>query len=254
MFIHNLNPTLLEIGPLEIRYYGIVYALGFLLVYYMLYKKREELKIKREQVDNLILALLIGLLVGARIFHFVFSDPLVFLKNPLELFMIWNGGMSFFGAFTGCFIASVWYLNKIKLDWKKFADVIVIGVTVALIFGRIANFINGELVGTISSLPWCVVFSGFDTLCRHPYQIYASLSHVLLLGILLFFSKFKKKGLVFTSFLIGYSILRFITDFVREDLRFIGLTVWQYVSLVVVLIGLIWLVKEKVYKKKEKEE
>ena len=255
MYINNLNPTLLELGPLEIRYYGIVYALGFLIVYYILYKKRDFLKIKKEQIDNLMLSLLIGLLVGARIFHFLFSEPLIFFKNPLELFMIWHGGMSFFGAFFGCFIAAFWYLNRIKLDWKKFGDIIVIGVTIALILGRIANFINGELVGIPSNVPWCVVFPMYDYVCRHPYQIYASLSHVLLLGVLLFVNRLKQKkdGLIFGVFIIGYSVLRFLTDFFREDLRFLGLTVWQYLSLVVVLIGIVWLIKEKVYKNKEKK-
>jgi len=251
MYIHNINPTLFQLGPLEIRFYGIVYALGFLIVYYMLYKKRKDLGIKKQQIDNLILALLIGLLVGARLFHFIFAEPLTLLKNPLELFMLWHGGMSFFGALLGCFISVIYYSRKIKLDWKKFADIIVIGATIALILGRIANFINGELVGIPSNLPWCVIFPMYDYVCRHPYQIYASLSHILLLGILLFCYKLKKKqGFIFSIFLIGYSLLRFITDFFREDLRFLGLTSWQYISIIVLAIGLYMLLKLKLYKEK----
>jgi phosphatidylglycerol---prolipoprotein diacylglyceryl transferase len=262
MYIHNLNPTLFELGPLEIRYYGIVYALGFLLVYYLIYKKKESLEIKGEQIDNLMLSLLIGLLVGARIFHFLFSEPYIFLKKPLELFMIQNGGMSFFGALVGCFLASFWYLKRIKLDWKKFADIIVVATTIALIFGRIANFINGELIGVVSNLnlPWLVNFNNeIDEIgklvFRHPYQIYASISHLFLLGLLLFVNKIKnrKNGIVFAVFVVGYSILRFLTDFLREEnIRFIGLTVWQYVSTVVFVIGVIWMIKEKVYKVNKK--
>ena len=97
MFVNNINPDLFHIGPFSVRFYGIVYALGFLLVYWLIYRKRESLGIKREQVDNLILTLLIGLLVGARVFHFLFSDPLIFIKHPLEIFKIWNGGFVFFG-------------------------------------------------------------------------------------------------------------------------------------------------------------
>lgn len=257
MFVNSLNPTLLKIGIFEIRWYGLVYVLGFILVYLFIYKKKDELKIKKEQIDNLIIALFIGLLVGARLFHFLFSEPSVFIKNPVEILMIWHGGMSFFGAFLGIFAAAVWYLKSIKLDWKKFADIIVIATAIALIFGRIANFINGELVGTPSNLPWCVVFPGTDYLCRHPYQIYASLSHVLLLGILIFANFIKntrklKDGFVFLLFLIGYSVLRLITDFFREDIKYFGLSVWQYMSILAALIGIFYFFKSKIYKPAKK--
>jgi phosphatidylglycerol:prolipoprotein diacylglycerol transferase len=255
MFINNIDPTLFKLGIFEIRLYGIVYVLGFLLVYYFLHKKKDELGIKKEQIDNLIIALFIGLLIGARIFHFLFSEPSFFIKNPLELFRIWHGGMSFFGALIGCFIASVGYLNRIKLDWKKFADLIVIAATIALIFGRIANYMNSELVGTVSNLPWCVVFTAVDDLCRHPYQIYASLSHALLLVILLVVNKIKnrKDGAVFAAFIIGYSILRFITDFFRdESFRLFGLSSWQYICVTTFVVGLVLLIKQKAYKPSRK--
>ena len=116
MFIHNINPTLLRIGFLEVRLYGIIYALGFLGLYFYLNKKKDKLKIEKNQIDNLILHLLIGLLVGARIFHFLFSEPSIFIKKPLELFMLWQGGMSFFGALLGCFIALIYYTKKINKD------------------------------------------------------------------------------------------------------------------------------------------
>ena len=243
MYVHNIDPTLFSIGFLEIRFYGIVYALGFLLVYWLIFRRRKELGIDRNQIDNLMIFLFIGLLVGARIFHFLFSEPFIFFQSPLELFKLWHGGMSFFGALVGIFIACVYYLKKLKLDWRKFADVIVIGVTIALVFGRIANFINGELVGTASNLPWCVIFSQIDYVCRHPYQIYASISHALLFGVLMLAERVKerKDGFVFFVFLVGYSLLRFITDFWRMDVSFFGLTVWQYVCLVVIVISIyIW--------------
>ncbi len=253
MFIHNIDPTLIRLGALEIRFYGIVYALGFLLVYLFIYKKRKELEIKKEQIENLLLFLIIGLFLGARIFHFLFSDPSIFIRDPLELFKVWNGGMAFFGALIGSFIATYFYLKKIKLDWKKFADIIIIAAAIALILGRIANFINGEIIGTPSNLPWCVIFTGIDNICRHPYQIYASLSHALLLGILLFVNKLKsnkklKQGIVFLTFLIGYSLFRFATDFVRQESRFFGLTGWQYASLITAAFGLFLFIKQKFYK------
>jgi len=254
MFINTLNPTLLKLGIFEIRWYGLVYVLGFIIVYWMLYRKRKELKITVQQIDNLIIAIFIGLLVGARIFNFLFEEPSIFIRDPLEILKIWHGGMSFFGALFGMFIASFYYIKKIKLDWKKFADIIVIAGTIALIFGRIANFINGELVGIPSNLPWCVIFPYIDNICRHPYQIYASISHIILLGFLLFVNKIKdrKDGAVFFTFVIGYPILRFLTDFFREDPRFFGLTVWQYLSVFTFFIGCWFASKHKIYNITEK--
>lgn len=248
MFVNTLNPTLLKIGFLQIRYYGLVYALGFLLVYYFLRKKREELKASEDQIANLVIVLAIGLLAGARIFHFLFSEPTIFIRDPIELFRIWHGGMSFFGALLGCFLANFLYLRKQGLSVMQFADIIVIPATIALVLGRIANFINGEIVGTATNLPWCVVFPNIDNICRHPYQLYAAISHLVLLGILLWVAKVKlqkklKQGIVFYSFLVGYSLLRIITDFVRADTGFLGLTVWQYVSIVVLVIGAVGLRK-----------
>ena len=174
----------------------------------------KQINYNSRKLDNTkiwLLFLFLGLLLGARFFHFLFSDPMVFIRNPLSIFMIWQGGMSFFGALVGCFIAAYYYLKKIKLNWKKFADVIVIAATIALIFGRIANFINGELIGTPSNVSWCVIFPKIDYVCRHPYQIYASFSHVVLLGVLLFVNKIKnskklRNGLIFITFVIGYSV------------------------------------------------
>ncbi|MCK4521459.1 MAG: prolipoprotein diacylglyceryl transferase [Nanoarchaeota archaeon] len=244
MFINNINPVLLKIGFLEIRYYGIVYVLGFILLYITLIKKRKKLKIKREQIDSLLLWLIIGLIIGARFFHLIFSDPLMFLKNPLELFMLWHGGMSFFGGLLGGFIALYLYIKKTMLEWKRFADISVIVGIFALALGRIANYINSEIVGTPSNLNWCVVFQKVDNICRHPYQLYASLSHFILFGILLFtWKKTKKPGIVFANFLIGYGLFRFITDFFRQDLTYFGLSIWQYMSLVLIIIGIVFLRK-----------
>jgi phosphatidylglycerol---prolipoprotein diacylglyceryl transferase len=250
MFIHNINPTLLKLGFLEIRFYGIVYLLGFLLVYLALYKNKNKLKIEKEQIENLLLLGLIGMLVGARIFYFLFDNFYLLITKPFEILMVWHGGMSFFGALLGIFLSFYFYLKKINIDWKKVADVVVIPITIALILGRIANFINGELIGTASTLPWCTIFSKIDYICRHPYQIYASLSHLLLLFILIPINKIKerKDNLLFLTFLLGYSILRFLTDFFRQDQRFLFLTSWQYLSIVLAIISIYLLLKQRINK------
>ena len=241
MFIHTIDPTLFKIGFLEIRFYGIVYVLGFLLSYYILNKNREKLKLSREQVDNLSFYFLIGLIIGARIFHFLFNDVSIFYRDPLELFKIWHGGMSFYGGFLGALIASYLYIKNKLID---FADLIVIPISFALILARFANFLNSEIVGTVTNLPWCVVFTAYDQLCRHPYQLYGVISLSLLFAALLIIRKKKvKKGILFLSFIAGYSLLRIITDFFREDLRFLGLTPWQYVSILILVIVLAILIK-----------
>ncbi|MCF7861285.1 prolipoprotein diacylglyceryl transferase [Candidatus Woesearchaeota archaeon] len=236
MIINNINPTILSLGPLEIRWYGLVYIFGFLLSYYFLLKNKDNVKMTKDEILDMLFYIFIGMLVGARIFHFVFSSPIVLLSNPLELFMIWHGGMSFFGGLVGIVVSTIYYTKKYGKDWWKLADYVVMPAALALGIGRIANYVNSELLGTVSNVPWCVVFERVSSLCRHPYQIYASLSHFLLLAVLYLISTRKhKKGDVFFLFVIGYSILRFLVDFFRDDPRFWYLTIWQYISIVTII-------------------
>lgn len=232
MFVHAIDPSLLNIFGLEIRFYGIVYVFGFLLGYYILNKERKKLKLNKKQADNFAFYCLIGLLIGARILHFLIDDIGIFVKDPLELLKIWHGGMSFYGGFFGVLAASYLYLKK---RFVEFGNIIAIPVSFALILGRIANFINGEIIGTISNVSWCVVYSFVDNVCRHPYQIYAAISHTLLFSSLLIIRKYKEKKL-FLSFVIGYAALRIITDFFREDTRILGLTIWQIISIIILII------------------
>lgn len=242
MYINNLSPVLFRIWFLEIRYYGLVYLFGFLLTFLYLRKNKEELNLKDDDIYDLVFYLFLGVIIGARTFHFLFSEPNIILNDPLEFFRIWNGGMSFFGSLTGVLISALIYCKKKNISFFKLGDVLVFPATIALIFGRIANFINGELVGTITNLSWCVVFKGFSG-CRHPYQIYASLSHFVLLLTLFKIKKIKenkklKDGILIISFIIFYSLFRIITDFFREEPRFFGITIWQVISLLFLIFGL----------------
>ena len=235
MFVSNLNPILFSIGNLEIHYYGLVYVLGFLFTYSILKKNKIKLELNDKQIDDLMLYLTIGMMVGARIFHFLFTEPqLVF---SLELFKVWHGGMSFYGGLIGGLISTRLYLKKIHKDFLKIVDNLAIPITFSLMLGRIANFVNNELIGRVSDLPFCVIFEKIDNLCRHPYQIYSAISHLILLFILIFIKE-KKTGSKFFIFLIGYSLLRFITDFFREDILYFGLNVWQYVSIIVFITSI----------------
>lgn len=243
MIVHNLDPILFKIGFLEIRYYGLVYLLGFLFVLFTLRKNKEKLKLKEDDVYNLIFYLFLGIIIGARIFHFVFSEPRIFISDPLELFRIWRGGMSFFGSLLGVILVSYIYCRKKNVSFYQLGDLIVIPATLFLILGRIANFINGEIVGTITNVPWCVIFKYFEG-CRHPYQLYAAFSHFILLISLLVIKKIKDKkklkdGILFIFFIGFYCFLRFLVDFFRDEPRFLGITIWQFMSLIIILFSLI---------------
>lgn len=234
MFVNNLNPVLFNLGNLEIRYYGLVYVLGFILTYFILKRNKIKLELNDKQVGDLMSYLTLGMIFGARIFHFLFTDlSLIF---SFEFFKVWNGGMSFYGGLIGGLTGIWFYLKKIHKNFLKIVDCLAIPLTSSLILGRIANFINSELIGKVSDLPFCVIFEKVDNLCRHPYQIYSAISHLILLFILIFI---KNRGLYskFFTFLIGYSLLRFITDFLREDVLFFGLNVWQYFSIVVFIVS-----------------
>lgn len=237
MFAANFNPVFLQLGPVQIRYYGIVYVLGFLLMYAVLKRNRKKLKMSVQAIDDLIVFLIIGLIAGARLLFFLFEDPSMLYQDPLELFRIWKGGMSFFGGFLGSIIGVSFALKKHKLKFYPIADILVIAASLILVFGRLANFINMELVGRVTDVSWCFTFPGYEG-CRHPYQLYAALSHLILFGILLYmYRREHKDGSVFWMFVLLYGLFRFITDFFRADPVYFGLTVWQYVSIAAAAVG-----------------
>lgn len=251
-----IDPVIANIGPLQIRYYGLVYAFGFLAVYLFLRYKKEDIKLKPEEIDSLMIYMVAGMMIGARTLHFIVNDPAIFFKDPLEFFRIWHGGMAFFGALLGAVGGSWLFLKNKKTDILIIFDMVVIPVSFALTLGRIANFLNGELVGTVTSVPWCVNFAGHLG-CRHPYQLYAAFSHLLLFGITYTVLKWQYReklgnGIVFASFLIGYGYLRFLTDFWRENPRFLDLTGWQYLSLITAISGayMFYIIKKKGRKEK----
>ncbi len=246
MFKNTIDPVLLELGPFEIRYYGIVYALGFVLVYLFLKHFISKGKLKNmsvKKLDDLILYILLGTVIGARFFNFVFYHPSVFWTNPLEVLKIWNGGLSFHGGLIGVVFATWLFSKKHKVKFISLFDAIAIPASLGLAFGRLANFTNHELYGPITSVPWCVEFLSAAG-CRHPYQIYASLSHFIMFGLVLYiYGKQKKEGTAFWSFIFTYGFFRFVTDFWRVEWRYLGISVGQYLSLIMVIIAGIILIK-----------
>ncbi len=242
-FTLNLDPVLFSFGPLEIRYYGLVYVLGFLLAYFVLMHYSRKLRISKDDVENYLVWLIIGVILGSRLFHVLFWQPSYFLNHPWEIFMIWKGGMAFHGGLIAVVVVSYLFAKKKKVHLAKLADILTIPAVLVLALGRIANFINGELWGTVTNVPWCVNFKGAEG-CRHPTQIYGALKRFFIFGMLLFLNRKKyKDGFLFWVFVGLMGLGRFFINFVRVDGRFLGLSVGQCFSLLMVFVAVYVLMK-----------
>lgn len=249
MFYNNVDPALLKLGPLEIRYYGIIYALGFIIAYFFIsyLSKERKLKLTKDDIWDFLFYLIIGTVIGARLFEIIIYNPIYYFKNPLEMLALWHGGLSFHGGLLGAIIAVFLFCRKKKIEFYDLADICVIPLAFALFLGRIGNFLNGELVGRITNLPWCVKFKNYGG-CRHPSQLYESLKNLFIFSALwLLKNKKLKKGILFWSFILMYSSLRFFVEFFRapdEQIGFIlGLTMGQWLSIIMFVIGLYFFVR-----------
>ena len=241
MFEHNINPVLLDLGFLEIRYYGLVYVLGFLFALFWLLKFKDRMGFSKEEVYDLVFYLIVGGVVGSRVFHILFWEPGFYFANPMEILKFWKGGMAFHGGVVGGLIGGWLYWLKRKFNFWKVADLLTIPMAIVFAFGRIANFINAELVGSFSNAPWCVDFGDG---CRHPVQLYSALKRFLVAGLLFFVSKKKHKdGFLFFLMITLFGLGRFFIDFVRVDELYFGLSMGQWTSALMFLVGLIVLIK-----------
>lgn len=229
MFYSQINPVLAQLGSFEIRFYGVVYALSFILLYFfILYlAKQRKLRLSKEKVSDLVIYIIIGLVVFARIFYVVFYNLQYYLKYPLEILMPWHGGMSFHGGLAGAVLAVLLFCRKNKIGFYDLADIISIPAAAFLMLGRIANFLNGELYGRITSVPWAVKFPGTEGF-RHPSQIYESFKNLFIFSVL-WFIKDKKlpKGFIFWTFVALSGFLRFFVEFFRMPDSQLGFIFWN---------------------------
>lgn len=254
MITVDFNPIFLKIGPLALRYYGLVYAFAFLAVYFLLnhLRKKEHLKLSKEQIESLLLYLILGVVIGGRLGFFIFYYPQGLL-NPLLILSVWTGGMSFHGALLGVVTAIFLFAKKNKIRFIDISDNIVLPTSLALVFGRLANFINMELWGTQTDVPWCVVFSNDPLgLCRHPSQLYEAIYSLALFFIILYIIKAiknqpEKKGLPTIVFVGLYGFFRLITNFFRDDtdshLYVLGLSMGQILSIGMIIVSLFFAYK-----------
>lgn len=243
----NIDPVIVKIGPLSLRWYGLMYVVGFissyLLMIYQLNKKK--IKISRAEVDDLFFYLILGLIVGARLGYVLFYNLGFYLEHPSEALILWHGGMSFHGGLLGAFIAGSIVIKKRKLDFFATADLIMPTCPIGLGFGRIGNFINGELFGKPSDVPWAMIFPQGGPLPRHPSQLYeAFLEGLVLFGVLWAYKDIKKRdGDVLALFLILYGCFRIFCEIFREPDVQVGylfgiLSMGQILSILMIIIGL----------------
>ena len=246
MIINNFDPVAFEIFSFEIRWYSLSYIFG--IIFGWIYAKKFLIKDEniKKSFDDLVTYIIIGIIIGGRLGYVIFYNPIYYLNNLIEIFMIWKGGMSFHGGLIGVLIATYLFTKKNNTDPFTYLDIISMSAPIGIFLGRISNFINSELYGKETSLAWSVKFINVDNLNRHPSQIYEAFFEGIVLFLLLniFFKKFLfKRGLISSLFLIYYSIFRFFVEFTREPDSQLGylifnLTMGQIISIIFLITGL----------------
>ena len=256
----HINPIALQIGPFAVHWYGITYLAAFALFMWLGTRRLRHAPYvsitgpgawSRKDVEDILFLGVLGVVLGGRLGYCIFYKPLYYLANPLEIFAVWQGGMSFHGGMLGVVASMVWFAHSRKRPFWQVADFVAPCVPTGLAAGRVGNFINGELPGRLSSpdLPWGMVFRGAGDLPRHPSQVYQFLLEGLLLFVLLWLYARKPRhtGQVAAAFLFGYGVFRFIAEFFREPDAHLGLLAlgmsmgqWLCVPMIVAGAGLWW--------------
>ena len=247
MFINNFDPIAFQIMSFEIRWYSLAYILGIVVGWILCKKifiKNSDIS---EKFDDYITYLIIGIILGGRVGYILFYNFSYYLDNIFDIFKIWQGGMSFHGGLLGVIASSYIFAKKNNQNPFFYLDQVSLVAPIGIFFGRLANFINSELYGTVTDMPWSVIFVEVDNLSRHPSQLYeAILEGIILFLILIYFMNkgyLKKPGLISGLFLIFYSLFRFFVEFFRvpdEQIGylFLNLTMGQIISLVFASIGI----------------
>jgi phosphatidylglycerol:prolipoprotein diacylglycerol transferase len=250
MFTHpQLDPIAIHLGPIGIHWYGLMYLLGF-MAFLTLGKWRAAHQTWRgwsvEMVDDALFFGALGVILGGRLGYVVFYQASYFIEHPLEIFYVWQGGMSFHGGFLGVLVAMVFFGRKYQKSWLSIMDFIAPLVPIGLGAGRMGNFINGELWGRATNANWGMIFPRVDNTPRHPSQLYEfGLEGVLLFLILwIYSSKPRETGTVSALFLIGYGSFRFLAEFTRQPdanlgILSLGMSMGQWLSLPMILVGLV---------------
>lgn len=249
MFIHpQFDPVALAIGPLSIHWYGLMYLLGFMLFILLgryRIKQIPQAAFTNTMLDDALFYGVLGVILGGRLGHVLFYQFGYYLQHPLEIFAVWQGGMSFHGGFIGVIIAMILLAHKHKLQWLTVTDFIAPLVPLGLGAGRIGNFINGELWGRPTDVAWGMIFPHVDNVPRHPSQLYEFALEGIALFILIWIysSKPRPLGAVSGVFMIGYGTFRSCAEFFREPddgfmgVLTLGISMGQWLSLPMIIAG-----------------
>ncbi|MDD2892376.1 MAG: prolipoprotein diacylglyceryl transferase [Halothiobacillaceae bacterium] len=247
----HIDPVALQLGPLKVHWYGLMYMIGFALVWFLGSLRAEAKGFKKEEPGDILFYGALGVILGGRIGYVLFYKFQSFLADPLMLARVWEGGMSFHGGLIGVILAMAWYAHKTQRNFFTVADFIAPLVPPALLAGRIGNFINGELWGRPTDLPWGMVFPHVDQLARHPSMLYeALLEGVVMFALLWWFSSKPRPRMAISGmFLLLYGLFRFLVEQVREPDAHLGfiaanwLSMGMLLSLPMIIIGIafIWM-------------
>jgi len=247
MFINNFDPVAFEIFSLEIRWYSLSYIIGLVFGWYFAKNKLIKDSTQKEYFDDYITYLIISIILGGRLGYVIIYDPIYFISNPVEIIKIWQGGMSFHGALIGIIIGTYFFCKNKHQNIFSYLDVVAVCSPIGIFLGRISNFINSELYGIETNVPWSVKFIKIDDLNRHPSQIYEAIFEGVVLFIILnmLFNRLRKSpGIISGYFLILYSFFRFVIEFFREPDQqlgylFFNLSMGQIISCIALNCGLI---------------
>ena len=239
MMVHNFDPVLIDLGIIKIHWYSLAYVFGILIGWWygrLIITKKihgSDQEIYLKNFDDLISYIIIGVIVGGRLGYVIFYNLTFFLNKPIEIFKLWEGGMSFHGGLIGVILSTYIFSKVKKLNYKIYFDIICCAAPIGIFLGRIANFINSELYGTPTDKPWGVIFPEIDNLSRHPSQLYEAFLEGIVLFVLINFLFLKKNfnyGLISFLFLIFYGIFRIVSEFYREPDKHIGY-IFDFISL-----------------------
>lgn len=246
----QIDPVALQIGPFAVHWYGLMYLLAFAMAWLLGRRliARGVTRLSPRDHEDLLFYAILGVIVGGRLGYVLFYKPAYYLANPLQIPAVWQGGMAFHGGLIGVLVVLAWFARRRGFRLLEIGDFVAPLVPLGLAFGRLGNFINGELWGRVTTAPWAMVFPGSDGLPRHPSQLYQfALEGLLLFCIVWWFARQPRRlGRVSAVFLLGYGTLRFLAEFTREPDSFLGLlagglSMGQWLSLPMILAGImVW--------------
>ena len=242
-FVDAIDPVIIHLGPLALRWYGMAYVAGFVAGYGLItwLGRREGLLARDFDYGRLVSWIACGVIIGGRLGEVLFYRPGYYFEHPLEILAVWNGGMASHGGMIGVLIAVLLFARVTGTSTLVLLDLVAIGATPGLFFGRLANFINSELVGSVTTRPWAVIFPSVDLLPRHPVQLYQAFTEGPLLAVILLCVPYRRlrQGARLGTFMIAYAVLRVITESFREvDPGYLGLTLgWTNGQLLSLVMG-----------------